>query len=118
MTRSDDERLWDLLGRARQPQASPFFARDVLRKIREEQPAKTSWTTWLGWRRLVPVTGFAALVTAAVVLMHHPKLGQDATPAEVDPVAQIDPQDYDVVADLDVLLASEENNLWDDNSSL
>jgi hypothetical protein len=118
MTRSDDEQLWDLLDRARQPEVSPFFARDIVRKVREDESAKAGWTTWLGWRHLVPATGFAALVAAAVVLMHHPRLDRDANPADADPIAQIDPQDYDVVADLDVLLASEENNLWDDNSSL
>ena len=35
-----------------------------------------------------------------------------------DIVAQVDPQDYDVVADLDELLASDESNLWDDNTTL
>lgn len=35
-----------------------------------------------------------------------------------DPVAKIDVQDYEVVADLDELLASDENSLWDDNPSL
>jgi len=33
-------------------------------------------------------------------------------------IAQIDVQDYEVVADLDNLLASDENSPWDDNSSL
>jgi hypothetical protein len=33
-------------------------------------------------------------------------------------VAKIDPQDYEVVADLDELLAVDENSLWDENSTL
>jgi hypothetical protein len=33
-------------------------------------------------------------------------------------VAQIDPQDFEVVADLDVLIASDETGLWDENQSL
>jgi hypothetical protein len=31
-------------------------------------------------------------------------------------VATIDPQDYDVVADLDELTAGDETNLWDDDT--
>jgi len=38
--------------------------------------------------------------------------------SEPDAVAKIDPQDYEVVADLDELLASDENSLWDDNQTL
>ncbi len=37
--------------------------------------------------------------------------------ADSDPIAQIDPQDYEVVADLDNLLAAEDTNLWDDDNS-
>ena len=35
-----------------------------------------------------------------------------------DVVASIDPQDYEVVADLDYLIASEDDNTWDDDDSL
>ena len=35
-----------------------------------------------------------------------------------DVVAKIDPQDYDVVADLDDLIAWDENSLWDEKPSL
>jgi hypothetical protein len=31
-------------------------------------------------------------------------------------VASIDPQDYDVVADLDELLVTDESNLWEDDA--
>jgi hypothetical protein len=37
---------------------------------------------------------------------------------EPDVVAQIDPQDYEVVANLDDLLVLYETSLWDENSSL
>src|SRR4051794_39274125 len=106
MNREDDEQLWDILGRVKQPKQSPFFARDVLRRIRQERPWITSLRSWLSWRRLVPATGFAAVVISAIVLTQHPRANHKAISAEPDPVAKIDPQDYEVVADLDVLLAS------------
>jgi hypothetical protein len=33
-------------------------------------------------------------------------------------VAKVDPQDYDVVADLDALIAWDENNVWEDTPTL
>jgi hypothetical protein len=33
-------------------------------------------------------------------------------------VARIDPQDYDVVADLDALIAWDENTVWEDKPTL
>jgi hypothetical protein len=116
MKRENDQHLWDLLGHAAQPQASPFFARNVLRQIRE-QP-RWSPFSWLSWGRLVPVSGLAAALAlvAFFALNNHPPRQNPAD--EEDLIAKIDVQDYEVVADLDELLASDENNLWDENLSL
>jgi hypothetical protein len=55
----------------------------------------------------------------ALIAIEHPfsrlTSGKDSTS---DVVAQIDPQDFEVVADLDVLIASDEGSLWDDNQTL
>jgi hypothetical protein len=59
----------------------------------------------------------AALILAAVV-MRSP-ISRPATSENFpEVVAKIDPQDYDVVADLDVLIASDETSLWDENQTL
>jgi hypothetical protein len=120
MKREDDEQLWDLLAHNREPAVSPFFARNVLRRIREEQPEPRK--SWLSWRRLVPASGLAVAlaVAGAVVLVHYQAPEQESgAQSQVDPViASIDAQDYDVVADLDNLLASDENSPWDENSTL
>jgi hypothetical protein len=114
MKREDDEQLWDLLGRAAKTRVSPFFARNVLRQIRQKPRL---WES-LGWRQLVPASALAIAAITAIIVTHRaagPQSGPDTAP---DVVAKIDPQDYEVVADLDDLLASEENNLWDENSTL
>ena len=119
MKREDDEQLWDLLGRSVGPQASPFFARDVLRRIRQQPSWATVWRAWLSPRKLVPVSAVVIALAAAVIFTHNPSTRQRTAGNDVDPViAKIDVQDYEVVADLDDLLASDDNNLWDDNSSL
>jgi hypothetical protein len=119
MKREDDEQLWDLLGRSAGPRPSPFFARNVLRRIRQGSRWTMAWRAWLRPGRLVPVSAMAAALVAAIILTHIPSLREPAVASELDPViAKIDVQDYEVVADLDDLLASDDNNLWDDTSSL
>ena len=117
MKREDDQELWDLLGRAAEPELSPFFARNVLRQIRQETSGPEWVRKWLSWRSLIPASGVAIAVLAATIAIHHP-VSQKSPESEPDVVAKIDPQDYEVVADLDELLAVDENSLWDENSTL
>ena len=118
MKREDDEHLWDLLGRAAESKVSPFFARDVLRQIRQDPHWSIGAWSLFSLRRLVPASGLALVVIAAIIFTHNPSLRQKPAANEPDPVAKIDAQDYEVVADLDELLASDENNLWDEDSTL
>ena len=117
MNREDDEKLWDLLGRVPKVEFSPFFARNVLRRIREQSSWSIQVRSWLSLRRLIPVSAVAMAVIGTFLFLHTPASHQNPA-TESDLIAKIDSQDYEVVADLDDLLASEENNLWDDNSSL
>jgi hypothetical protein len=66
----------------------------------------------------VPAATVAVALIVAVFVARVPAGPGLTTNNDTDPVAHIDPQDYQVVADLDELLASDENALWDDNSSL
>jgi hypothetical protein len=117
MKREDDEQLWDILGQAAQPQLSPFFARDVIRRIRQEPRRFDRLRTWFSLGRLIPASALAAALIVTMIMTHHPAL-QKAPEMEPDVVAKIDPQDYEVVADLDELIASDENSLWDENQTL
>jgi hypothetical protein len=115
MNREDDQPLWDLLGKAVKPEVSAFFARNVLRKIREEESGRGYLARLFSGRRWIPAAAlalamFAALIVTRTSLAPHSK--------ENPAIAAVATQDYEVVADLDDLLASDENNLWTDNSSL
>jgi hypothetical protein len=118
MKRDDDEQLWDLLAHNAEPKVSPFFARNVLRRIRLEQSEHRK--SWFSLRRLVPATGVALAVLGAVIFVRYQAPTSDVTPENpVDPViASIDGQDYEVVADLDNLLAADDTSPWDENSTL
>jgi hypothetical protein len=116
MKREDDQQLWDLLGQTTQRQLSPFFARNVVRRIREQPPDRFErLRSWLTPRKLVPVTGLVVAVIAAILATHQPATRNQADSAP-DVIAAIDPQDYDVVADLDELLATDESSLWDEDT--
>jgi len=113
MKRDDDPQLWDLLGQAAEPKLSPFFARNVLREIRE----LGHWTTLRGWfnlRRLIPVGGLAAALLAVVFLRWHTAVAPLTAPSR-DTLANVEAQDYEVMADLDDLLASDDNNSLDES---
>ena len=118
MKREDDEQLWDILGRAPEPKVAPFLARNVLRQIRQEPRWTVALRSWFSLRRLVPASAFALALAAAIVFTHNPSLRHERASNELDPIAKVDAQDYEVVADLDDLLAPDENSLWDENSSL
>jgi len=117
MKREDDQQLWDLLGRTRPVEISPLFARNVVRVIREQPKQFERLRSWLRPRVLVPTTALAAAVVATIIALHRPA-ALNFTPADETPdaVVAIDPQDYDVVADLDELMAADESNLWDDDA--
>jgi hypothetical protein len=117
MKREDDQELWDLLGKASGPTISPFFARNVLRQVRQER----GWRDWLSDsfapRRLVPAAAVALAITAAAITFQQPTTTRTASEAIPEVITQLDEIDYQVVADLDTLLAIEEDSLWSDGDT-
>jgi hypothetical protein len=117
MEPQDDKQLWDILGRVPEPTLSPFFARNVVRKIRQEATRFERARNWFSLRRLVAASAVAIAVVGMAIATHHP-ISQRASANDLDVVAKIDPQDYDVVADLDELIAWDENNVWEEKPTL
>ncbi len=118
MRREEDQQLWDLLGKAPMPVVSPFFARNVLREVRRERSWREAALEWLPRRATSAAAAFAVCLIIAFTMVD--KVGmRDSHEDDVpDVVAQIDPSDYEVVADLDVLLAAQEDDSWDDTATL
>jgi hypothetical protein len=115
MRREDDQQLWDLLGQAAKPQLSPFFARNVVRIVRQRPWRIGRLGHWLYPRRLLPAAGVAVAIIATLLVIHRPAIHKPVDGAP-DAIVKIDPQDYDVVADLDELLVTDENSVWDDDT--
>jgi hypothetical protein len=117
MDRDEDKELWDILGRVPEPTLSPFFARNVVRSVRREATRFDRIRSWFSWRRLAAGSALVILVIGMTVATHHP-VSQTPAVNDSDLVAKIDPQDYDVVADLDELIAWDENSVWEEKPTM
>jgi anti-sigma-K factor RskA len=104
-----DERLWRLLGEAPRIEASPYFARKVLRAIEEPEAALGGSRLWQFLvRSLAPVAVCAGLAAMAIVAIQ--KESASATVASSD-------ADFDTIRNLDLLVSNYESSLWLDSSS-
>ena len=117
MEPQDDKELWDVLGRLPEPTLSPFFARNVLREIRQKPGYFERVWNWFSVRKIVGASALTAVVAALALVTHYPG-PRTTSSTESDIVAKVDPQDYDVVADLDELIAWDENSVWEDKPTL
>ncbi|HSV63727.1 MAG TPA: hypothetical protein VLH83_10325 [Chthoniobacterales bacterium] len=113
MKREEDEKLWDLLGQGTEPTASPFFARNVLRKLREAQGESSSSSRSWYLRWLVPSAGVAIVIIAGLALPTQ-FIKQQRSETRPDIVALADGQDSDLMADLDDMMASDESSALED----
>jgi hypothetical protein len=112
----ENDELWQLLGNARKTDVSPFFSRDVLREIRTSRQEEPGVFSWLNSRLRTVALGAAAAVLLAAGAVHFiPK----ATPRAPVEIAQQVPNknDYEVITNLDELLAYEQSSIWLDDSS-
>ena len=117
MEPEDDKELWDVLGRLPEPTLTPFFARNVLREIRLRPARFDRVRKWFSVRKLVGASAVAAVAVALALVTHYPG-PRSASSSDLDVVAKVDPQDYDVVADLDELIAWDENSVWEEKPNL
>jgi hypothetical protein len=99
---NEKDPLWDLLGRSRHVGASPYFVRKVMRAIHEEKPPRFSWVALMRW--LIPTAVCAALLIGWATYEHDEKESFNAF--------------FDKVADLQSLIASEDDSPWLDDQTL
>jgi hypothetical protein len=114
---NDPERddLWELLGKAKPPKVSPFFARNVLREARNLDSGQApAWRrAWLQWRW--PALGATAALAALLALGPlgtPPAADAPAAPAPTASAEALDPADFDVIVNLDELLALDSTSTW------
>lgn len=111
MNTEENDELWQLLGKAEKPQASPYFARNVLRAIREEQTAHPGVIAWLRQRWASATLATAAMVLLAVAFVPRTEQQPSDTLLLAAREVSVSP-DYQVISNLDELLDSERNSVW------
>ena len=109
MNNDEQDDLWRLLGCAREPQISPFFSRDILRKIRSEEESPAGYWGLLLRRWPIVVAAACVLVFAGIALIPRPEHAVSIE-AMVEHVGAS--PDYAVIGNLDELLAAEESSVW------
>jgi len=129
MKGDDNDKLWELLGKARPPAVSPFFARNVLRAIRQEEDARPpvafpmgflirltrSLRRWAWQSALVATCAIAAVITIAPnTFVRHHHTGALRSSGIAQQIAGN--PDYEVIQHLDELVADEESSVWLDDS--
>lgn len=109
---NDDEHddLWCLLGKAKAPKVSPFFSRNVLRAVREQEKERAGVLAWLRGRwRLATLAACASLLVSVGVW--HQQSPQNDQMMRLAHQVSVSP-DYQVIGHLDELLDTEENAVW------
>src|SRR5437588_4290144 len=107
MNTDEHDDLWRLLGKAKQPAVSPFFARNVLRAVRVTEQARPGWFAWLARKWVVAAVGSTAAILLAVNSSH---FFRASDPDVILLAQQVSTQsDVEVITDLDELIASDEN---------
>src|ERR1041385_2302443 len=95
MEPQDDKELWDVLGRLPKPTLSPFFARNVLRKIRQEPTRFERMWNWFSVPKIIGASAVAAVFVALALVTHY-RGPRTTSSNDADVGAKVDPQDYDV----------------------
>ena len=107
--------LWHLLGKARRTQASPFFSRNVLREVRGQKQEEPGFFALLQrrWHFAVAATAVASVVLGAGWQYWQADFsGRNSDQLTVIAQQVSDSPDYDVISDLDELIATEDNSVW------
>jgi hypothetical protein len=92
----DDQKLWDLLGRAPRPSAPPFFAAKVMRQVESDARRPARFIPVLRW--LAPASIAALVVLAVLPRPTAEPAGMTASDlTTLDLVEMLSPEDYDTL---------------------
>jgi hypothetical protein len=107
--------LWHLLGKVRRTKVSPFFSRNVLREVRAQKQDEPGFFALLQrrWQLALAATAVFAIIAVAGWQYRHADFFNGSSDQLTAIAQQVsDSPDYDVISDLDELIASEDNSVW------
>jgi len=107
--------LWHLLGKARRTNVSPFFARNVVREVRAQKQSGPGFFTLLRrrWQFALASAAVASVIAGAGWQYWQADFSRGSSDQLTVIARQLsDSPEYDVISDLDELIASEETSVW------
>lgn len=122
MNNEEHDELWRLLGKAKEPSASPMFSRNVLREVRGLRQEQPGFIAWLRSHWQIPAIATCSIAVALSLNSRTPELAQQQPPVpETDRLLVMaervsESPDYLVISHLDELLDAEQNALWLDST--
>ncbi len=116
MNHDEQDKLWELLGKAPEPKASPFFANKVMRAIREPEAERFSIWVWLRQKWIIPVAAGTCAVVAAVSVLKNdttkPQTHQISKSDMLTEMVTVMAANDEFETSLSDLLATEDNSVW------
>jgi hypothetical protein len=110
MNNNEHDNLWNLLGKAREPEVSPFFTRNVLREVRQSRQQSVVLAWFMAQWRIASLSAVAAALTLTLFIQKPAQTTSSNT-------LIADSSDYDVINNLDELIASQDTLVWLDTDS-
>ena len=112
MNLEDDQDLWDLLGKVRTSEPSPFFARNVVRQVRLQTFTRFGLGELLARWKLIAASGIAAAIILAGAALHISRSSTRQSTV-VKPASAVS-HDADFDSDINDLVASSDESDDDD----
>jgi len=110
MTPEDDSDLWELLGKSPARPVSPFFARNVLRAVRDRLSLLQRMQLAFGRRKvLVLASAVAVVVTVSAITLRPVNTAQTGL-AATESTAQVEETDDEIMLDVDDLVAADDTS--------
>lgn len=95
---SDDQKLWDLLGRSPRPDAPPFFTARVMRAIEPRRQETPLWfSALLRWLAPATIAALLFLAIAPPTAQEDNSTLADSDLTALDLVEMLSPEDYQVL---------------------
>lgn len=114
MNHEEQDKLWELLGKARQPKASAFFAANVVRAARasaDSAEQKPGLLVWLRTKWYLPATAGACAALIAI-FAHQKSVAPQPSSDPLEGIALAAAAAPEIPESLDSLLALDNNSIW------
>jgi len=112
MNYDEHDELWNLLGKARQPKASPFFAGKVMRAVREAAEPKPGFLAWLRSKWVLPLAAGACAAVLAFLAMRPTVTPVPTADQALEGIATAAAATPEIVPSFESLLVSDDNSIW------